>query len=475
MLHRPAGAGFRIVREDGVWVLEGRAAERAVNLDDLSSLEALDYVGARLARAGITEALVAAGAETGDDVQIGDLLFEFRPDDEFEDDEEEAAVRRALAAGRPVVVKVGSSSLAPGGGGLDPDAVGRIVDQIADLWEAGHPTALVSSGAVAAGIPVLGTPTDRPAGIPGGGGGWAEPAHGAVYGAIRRAGPHRRPGACSPRTCSPTGLNTSMPARRSLACWRSGWCPIVNENDSVGVEELRFGDNDRLAAVVSHLAGAGMLILLTDTPGLYSGDPRLDAEAELITAVRHTDEALDEVVQGAPGPLGSGGVATKVAAARMAAWSGVPTVIAAAGEPDVVARAVAGDEIGTWIDPHRTALPARKLWIAFGQPAEGRLTIDRRRRRRRLSMAGSPCWRSVSPTSLAPSARGQPSKCSHPTVSCSPRASSSIRPLTSPKLQGNPAARRVEWPSTATTWLSSQAAEPRSTTGWAVGGWLSAS
>jgi glutamate 5-kinase len=119
-----------------------------------------------------------------------------------------------------------------------------------------------------------------------------------------------------------------------------------------------------------------MLILLTDTPGLYSGDPRLDAKAELITAVRHTDEALDEVVQGAPGPLGSGGVATKVAAARMAAWSGVPTVIAAAGEPDVVARAVAGDEVGTWIEPHETALPARKLWIAFGQPAEGRLTID---------------------------------------------------------------------------------------------------
>ena len=89
VLHRPAGSGFRIVREDGVWVLEGRAAERAVNLDDLSSLEALDYVGARLARAGITEALVAAGAETGDDVQIGDLLFEFKPDDEYADDEEE--------------------------------------------------------------------------------------------------------------------------------------------------------------------------------------------------------------------------------------------------------------------------------------------------------------------------------------------------------------------------------------------------
>jgi glutamate 5-kinase len=155
-----------------------------------------------------------------------------------------------------------------------------------------------------------------------------------------------------------------------------GIVPIVNENDSVGVEELRFGDNDRLAAVVSHLAGAGMLVLLTDTRGLFSGDPRLDDEAELIDAVQHTDEALDEVVQGAPGPLGSGGVATKVAAARMAAWSGIPTVIADAKEPDVVARAVSGEDVGTWIAPHPTALPARKLWIAFGQPAEGRITVD---------------------------------------------------------------------------------------------------
>ena len=89
VLHRPAGPGFRVVREDGVWVLEGRAAERAVNLDDLSSPEVLDYVGARLARAGITEALVAAGAEPGDDVLIGDLLFEFRPDADFDENEDE--------------------------------------------------------------------------------------------------------------------------------------------------------------------------------------------------------------------------------------------------------------------------------------------------------------------------------------------------------------------------------------------------
>jgi glutamate 5-kinase len=284
-------------------------------------------------------------------------------------------MRRALQAGRPVVVKVGSSSLAPDGGGLDAEALHLVVEQVAALWEAGHPTVLVSSGAVAAGIPVLGR---RPSDLPG-----FQVA--AAVGQSRLMERYTARFAEHGKTAGQVLLTKDvlanrqqyLNARETLSRMLAlGVVPIVNENDSVGVEELRFGDNDRLAAVVSHLAGAGMLVLLTDTTGLYSGDPRLDDHAELITAVRHTDEALDELVQGAPGPLGSGGVATKVAAARMAAWSGVPTVIASAREPDVVARAVRGEEVGTWIAPHSTALPARKLWIAFGQPAEGRLTID---------------------------------------------------------------------------------------------------
>jgi glutamate 5-kinase len=274
-----------------------------------------------------------------------------------------------------VVVKVGSSSLAPGGGGLDSEAVVRIVDQIAGLWEAGHPATLVSSGAVAAGIPVLGR---RPTDLPG-----FQVA--AAVGQSRLMERYTARFAERGLTAGQVLLTKDVLANRQqylnaretlTRMLTLGVVPIVNENDSVGVEELRFGDNDRLAAVVSHLAGAGMLVLLTDTPGLFSGDPRLDSGAELITAVRHTDEALDEVVQGASGPLGSGGVATKVAAARMAAWSGIPTVIASARAPDGVARAVRGEEVGTWIAPHSTALPARKLWIAFGQPAEGRLTVD---------------------------------------------------------------------------------------------------
>jgi glutamate 5-kinase len=153
----------------------------------------------------------------------------------------------------------------------------------------------------------------------------------------------------------------------------AGIVPIVNENDTVVAGDLRLGGNDILAAAVSHLVGAGLLLILSDTEGLFSADPRL-GEAELLGAVRHTDEILDTLT--GAGPLGSGGVATKVAAARMAAWSGIPTVVASAVADGVVARVVAGEDIGTWVDPRPDRLPARKLWIAFGLPASGSLTID---------------------------------------------------------------------------------------------------
>jgi glutamate 5-kinase len=156
-----------------------------------------------------------------------------------------------------------------------------------------------------------------------------------------------------------------------------GVVPIVNENDTVVVDELKLGDNDRLAAIVSHLVGAAMLVILTDTAGLYSDDPRLRDDAELLSAVRHTDEVLDELWRrSGAGVLGSGGVATKVAAARMAAWSGVPTVIADASSPDAPLRAVSGEDVGTWVAPHHSRLTARKLWIAFGLPAEGTVVVD---------------------------------------------------------------------------------------------------
>jgi glutamate 5-kinase len=288
-------------------------------------------------------------------------------------------MRRKIEPGRAVVVKIGSSSLTTKDGRIDDEAVDRVVAQIASLRADGHPAVLVSSGAVAAGLPALGV-TERPTDVPG-----LQAAaavgqsklieryarafteHGLVVGQVlltRDVLANREP-----------HLHARAALERLLTL---GVVPIVNENDTVVVDELRFGDNDRLAAIVSHLVGAGLLVILTDTPGLYAHDPRLVAEPELLSAVRHSDEVLDELRRaGDAGAFGSGGVATKVAAARMAAYSGIPTVVTAAGDPEAVRRAVAGDDHGTWVAPRATSLPARKLWIAFSLPSAGVLSVDR--------------------------------------------------------------------------------------------------
>ncbi|HXY44738.1 MAG TPA: glutamate 5-kinase, partial [Acidimicrobiales bacterium] len=156
-----------------------------------------------------------------------------------------------------------------------------------------------------------------------------------------------------------------------------GVVPIVNENDAIADDEIRFGDNDRLAALVAHLIRADVLILLTDTAGLFSADPRLDEDATLIESVIEIDHEL-EAAAGGPGTDGArGGMASKLAAAKMAAWSGVRTVIAAADRPSVLTDAVAGTSgVGTVFLPHERSLPARKLWIAFALKPAGVLKVD---------------------------------------------------------------------------------------------------
>ena len=285
--------------------------------------------------------------------------------------------RRPAPTGQPVVVKVGSSSLAFHRGGLDHEALRSVVDQVTELWDTGHPTVLVSSGAVAAGLLELGIER-QPADVP-------DLQAAAAVGQGKLMERYAREFEAHDRLVGQVLLTKDvlanrgqyLHAREALDRMLSlGIVPVVNENDTVVVDELRLGDNDRLAALVSHLVGAAVLVLLTDTAGLYSEDPRLEFEAELLTAVKHTDEILDRLAAGRSGPMGSGGVATKVAAARMAAWSGVPTVVAGAQEDRVAVRAVLGEPVGTWIEPHSSRLPSRKLWIAFGQPAEGRIRVD---------------------------------------------------------------------------------------------------
>ncbi len=287
-------------------------------------------------------------------------------------------MRHPIEAGRSIVVKIGSSSLTTGGGLINAEAIERIVSQIAWLRQAGHPTVLVSSGAVAAGLPALGV-VERPGDLPG------LQAAAAVGQSklIERysqafAGHDLVVGQVLLTRDVLAGREPHLHARAALdRLLDLGVVPIVNENDTVVVDELRFGDNDRLAAIVSHLVGAGLLIILTDTPGLYAHDPRLVAEPELLSAVRHTDEILDDLHSGeSVGAYGSGGVATKVAAARMAAFSGIPTVVVGAVEPDAVRQAITGADIGTWVEPRSSSLGARRLWIAFSLPSLGVLTVD---------------------------------------------------------------------------------------------------
>lgn len=287
-------------------------------------------------------------------------------------------MRRPVPDAATVVVKVGSSSLTGAGGGLDHAAVRNVVNQVASLREGGFAPVLVSSGAIAAGFPSLGL-GDRPSDI----------ADLQVAAAVGQGHLMERYAARFAERDMVVGqvLLTKdvlgnrrqyLNARAALTRMTEiGVVPIVNENDTVVVDEVRVGDNDQLAAITSHLVGADMLIILTDTPGLFTDDPRLTENARLLTAVTHSDEILDRIrVTSRKGVLGSGGVATKVTAARMAAFSGIPTVVAPASDTDAVRKAIAGEEIGTWVDPQPESLSARKLWIAFGLPSEGLVTID---------------------------------------------------------------------------------------------------
>jgi glutamate 5-kinase len=156
-----------------------------------------------------------------------------------------------------------------------------------------------------------------------------------------------------------------------------GVVPVVNENDAIADDEIRFGDNDRLAALVAHLVDADLLVILTDAPGLLTADPRLDPSASLIEEIVEVDHTLEAMAGGAGTARGSGGMASKIAAAKIAAWSGVRAVIAGANREGVLAAAMAGEPgVGTVVFPRDKRLPARKLWIAFAVGASGVVTVD---------------------------------------------------------------------------------------------------
>lgn len=277
-----------------------------------------------------------------------------------------------------VVAKIGSSSLTDERGVINRAAIARLCDQTAALRAAGHEVLIVTSGAVSSGVAALGLasrPTDMPTlqALAAAG----QPRLMEVYSA--ELGRHGLvPGQALLVPNDFVNRRQYLHARQTLTrLLELGCVPIINENDAIASDEIRFGDNDRIAALLSHLVAADVLVLLTDTPGLYTADPRTDPAATLITDVRADDPLLSVDASGTGSNRGSGGMASKLSAARIASWSGVRTVIAKSSQPDVLQRAVAGAEgVGTTFHPHDRKLSARKLWIAFAAAAEGTITVD---------------------------------------------------------------------------------------------------
>lgn len=285
--------------------------------------------------------------------------------------------REILGHARRIVVKLGSSVLATSSG-VNVEQVGRISAELCALLEQGLEVIVVTSGARAAGLARLGL-NRIPKKIP-------EQQAAAAIGQIRLMALYERCFSDFGRHVGQVLLTADdlrdrsryLNAQRTLDhLLRHGVVPIVNENDSVAIDELKFGDNDRLSALVAGLVGADLLVILTDVAGLYAGDPR-SGDVPLIELVEDVDEHIAAgVAGGAVSAVGTGGMASKLVAARSAAHRGIPTVVASGMEPGTLARIFdPSAHAGTLFLPCSTPMRSRKHWIAYGLPLRGSLVLD---------------------------------------------------------------------------------------------------
>ncbi|MDQ3579218.1 MAG: glutamate 5-kinase [Actinomycetota bacterium] len=285
-----------------------------------------------------------------------------------------SATRDAIAAARLVVVKVGSSSLTTAEGGLDPARLDALVDALVTRHAAGSHVVLVSSGAIAAGLAPLGLarrPRDLATQQASASVGQIVLGHAYVASFARYS---LRVGQVLLTADDVVRRSHYRNAQRTLSRLLAlGAVPVVNENDTVATEEIRFGDNDRLAALVAHLVGADALVLLSDVDALYDGDPRLGS-------ARRIDEVNDEsdvegVAAGTAGAsgLGTGGMASKLAAARLASAAGVPVLLASAAQ---ATQALKTADVGTAFAAGDRRLTARRFWLAYAADVKGTLTLD---------------------------------------------------------------------------------------------------
>ncbi len=286
-------------------------------------------------------------------------------------------MRKRISEARRLVIKVGSALVTNNGAGLARDALAEWARQIAALNSAGRQVILVSSGAIAAGMQTLGW-KERPQAI-------HELQAAAAVGQMGLAQAYES-------AFSRHGLHTAqillthddladrkryLNARSTLVTLiELGVVPVINENDTVVTDEIKFGDNDTLCAMVANLVDADCLVILTDQAGLYTADPRRDDSATLVGEARADDPTLEAMAGGAGSGIARGGMITKLRAARRAARSGAHTIIASGREAEVLPRLAAGEALGSLLYSQIPPLAARKQWLADHLQLAGSLTLD---------------------------------------------------------------------------------------------------
>jgi len=282
--------------------------------------------------------------------------------------------RPEVTAAHRVVVKIGSSSLTTTAGGIDPAQVRRLVDVLAACRRRGAEVVLVSSGAIAAGLSPLGL-TRRPQALP------AQQAAASV-GQGLLVHRYTEEFARHDLVVGQVLLTADDVTRRShyrnayqtfAKLLELGVIPVVNENDTVATSEIRFGDNDRLAALVAHLVHADLLVLLSDVDGLYDGPPTVAGTSRIAEVSSETDLAAVRIGKPGAAGVGTGGMQTKVEAARIATGAGIPVVLAAT---DQAGEALTGEPVGTLFRSTGKRRPTRLLWLAHATEPKGTLVLD---------------------------------------------------------------------------------------------------
>ena len=276
-----------------------------------------------------------------------------------------------------IVLKVGSQVLTAKGRSLHQGVFDRLAREVSAAKKKGYEVLIVTSGAVAAGMSRLGL-TEKPKTIP------QKQAAASIGQSARRWNYERAFSFFEEKVAQVLLTRDDLSNRRRYLNARNtlltllsfGVIPIINENDTVVVEEIKFGDNDNLSALVTSLVNADLLIILSDIEGLYDRDPRLSKNAKLIPLVHQVTAEMEKKASGTLSPIGSGGMVTKLQAARKAALCGVPMILANGAEEGILERILRAEDVGTLFTSGMNKLTSRKHWIAFTLEPQGRIIVD---------------------------------------------------------------------------------------------------